>query len=99
MIRLMHDYALCSTTRHVGVDAVLGCCRIFKPHAVLASNKRIVWGWDHAVTVGVLPISMFASGHVFFTQKLFQVAPASAPTSCAVMCTWTKSFFNVFSRI
>lgn len=43
------------------------------PTAVVPDNKRIVWGWDHSITVGALPVSMFANGHVFFTQRLYEV--------------------------
>ncbi len=48
-------------------------CRIYKPKATVAQNKRIVWAYDHSVTVGVLPVSMFANGHIFFVQKLYEV--------------------------
>lgn len=31
--------------------------------------KRHIWkGWDQKVTVGVLPASIFASGHTYFVQ-------------------------------
>ena len=43
------------------------------PNAALKDNERIVWGWDHSITVGALPVSMFANGHVFFTQRLYEV--------------------------
>jgi len=48
-------------------------CRIYKPKATVAQNKRVVWAYNHSVTVGVLPVSMFANGHIFFTQKLYEV--------------------------
>ena len=52
----------------------LACwCRIYKPQAVVPDNKQIVWGWNHGVTVGALPVSMFANGHIFFTQRLYEV--------------------------
>ncbi|DBA94310.1 TPA: hypothetical protein ACH3X1_001922 [Trebouxia sp. C0004] len=46
--------------------------RVYKPKATVAQNKRIVWAYNHSVTVGVLPVSMFANGHIFFIQKLYK---------------------------
>ncbi|DBA89705.1 TPA: hypothetical protein ACH3X2_004594 [Trebouxia sp. C0005] len=46
--------------------------RVYKPKATVAQNKRVVWAFDHSVTVGVLPVSMFANGHIFFVQKLYE---------------------------
>ena len=48
-------------------------CRVYKPKATVAQNKRVVWAYNHSVTVGVLPVSMFANGHIFFVQKLYEV--------------------------
>ena len=48
-------------------------CRVYKPKAALPQNKRVVWAYNHSVTVGVLPVSMFANGHIFFVQKLYEV--------------------------
>ena len=53
--------------------------RVFKPQAAVASNRRIVWGFDHTVTVAALPVASFANGHVFFTQKLYQVCVSPSP--------------------
>lgn len=58
-------------------------CRIYRPKAALARNRRVIWAYDHTVTVGVLPVSMFANGHIFFTQKLYEVC---FTTSVAVVC-------------
>lgn len=48
--------------------------RVYKPRAPYLSNSsRILWGFNHTVTVGALPVAMFANGHVFFNQKLYEV--------------------------
>ena len=57
-------------------------CRVYKPKATVAQNRRVVWAYDHSVTVGVLPVSMFANGHIFFVQKLYEVCLSR--TSCAL---------------
>ncbi|KAL3151812.1 hypothetical protein ABBQ38_012780 [Trebouxia sp. C0009 RCD-2024] len=46
--------------------------RVYKPRAPLFNGSRIVWGFNHTVTVGALPVATFANGHVFFNQKLHE---------------------------
>lgn len=41
----------------------------FHPHA---ENPRLVWGANHSLVFGVLPVSQFSSGHTFFVQRLFE---------------------------
>jgi len=36
-------------------------------------NPRVVWGCNHSVAIGVLPVASFASGHTYFVQNLFEV--------------------------
>jgi hypothetical protein len=31
-----------------------------------------VWGANHSLVFGVLPVAQFASGHTFFVQRLFE---------------------------
>ena len=57
---------------------------MYKPKAPYLSNSsRILWGFDHTVTVGALPVAMFANGHVFFNQKLYEVR---APNLHLIQC-------------
>lgn len=64
-----HDCLICKLLREL-CQVVR---RVYKPKATVAQNKRVVWAFDHSVTVGVLPVSMFANGHIFFVQKLYEV--------------------------
>ncbi len=64
-----YDYLTCKVLR----ELCQVVCRVYKPKATVAQNKRVVWAYDHSVTVGVLPVSMFANGHIFFVQKLYEV--------------------------
>lgn len=43
------------------------------PFVLHEHNDRVVWGWNHRVAIGVLPVASFASGHTFFAQRLFEV--------------------------
>ena len=61
--------------------------RIYKPKAAVPQNRRVVWGYNQTVTVGVLPVAMFANGHVFFTQKLYEV-PACRLADGIVIMMW-----------
>ncbi|PSC68170.1 glycosyltransferase family 77 [Micractinium conductrix] len=36
-------------------------------------NERLVWGTNHSLVFGVLPVAAFASGHTFFVQRLFEL--------------------------
>ena len=82
----------------------LACwCRIYKPQAVVPENKQIVWGWDHGITVGALPVSMFANGHIFFTQRLYEVSTHHALDMGISVCWYvsllhTRGVWGMHSR-
>lgn len=47
--------------------------RQYRPLLPAPSNRRLVRGFNDSVSVGVLPLSLFPNGHVYFTQKLHEV--------------------------
>lgn len=66
-----------------GKGLMYGAYRVYKPKAPFLSNSsRILWGFDHTVKVGALPVAMFANGHVFFNQKLYEVCTPNPSTAC-----------------
>lgn len=48
--------------------------RQYRPLLPAPSNRRLVRGFNDSVSVGVLPLTLFPNGHVYFTQKLHEVS-------------------------
>lgn len=40
--------------------------------ALTSSCSPQVWGANHSLVFGILPVASFASGHTFFVQRLFE---------------------------
>ena len=48
--------------------------RQYRPLLPAPSDRRLVRGFNDSVSVGVLPLSLFPNGHVYFTQRLHEVS-------------------------
>ncbi|DBA91286.1 TPA: hypothetical protein ACH3X2_004051 [Trebouxia sp. C0005] len=55
------------------------------------SSSRLVRGFNDSVSVGVLPLSLFPSGHVYFTQKLHE---KTQTRPCIVHATYAEGMLK-----
>jgi arabinosyltransferase len=55
--------------------------RAFSESGTHPSSERLFYGWGGRLVVGVLPVSMFASGHTFHVQHLHEVRLHKQPSA------------------
>ncbi len=63
---------LCLCVSHRGIQPIEG------------DTQHLFKGYDGKLVIGILPVSVFCSGHTFFTQRLFQKLKLEVGTVAAI---------------